>query len=55
MAGKDLFAFEVLNEKQFQASTSEEMKNLRMTLTQAVTDSENKLHTVLELAHRGIR
>jgi hypothetical protein len=40
---KDLFAFEILNEKHFQAGTSDELKKLRSALDQAVKRSESEL------------
>jgi hypothetical protein len=51
---KDLFAFQLLNEKQLQAATSEDLKNDRVKLAQAIADSETQLHSIVEWAqHRG--
>jgi hypothetical protein len=51
---KDLFAFETLNDKRLQAGTSAEIKDARIKLDQAITDSESKLNTIVEQwAHIG--
>jgi outer membrane protein assembly factor BamD (BamD/ComL family) len=51
---KDLFAFETLNEKRLQTSTSANVKDARARLDQAITDSETKLHTIVnQWAHVG--
>jgi hypothetical protein len=50
---KDLFAFNALNEKQFQATPSEEIKKVRLELARAIADSETKLQTIVEWSHVG--
>jgi hypothetical protein len=57
---KDLFVFEILNEKQIQSGTSDAAKQARAYLkaraylNQAIADSETKLHTIVqEWSHAG--
>jgi outer membrane protein assembly factor BamD (BamD/ComL family) len=50
---KDLFAFNALNEKQFQATPSEEIKKVHLELARAIADSETKLQEIVEWSHVG--
>lgn len=51
---KDLYAFEILNEKQIQSGTSDAAKQAHANLDQAITDSETKLHTIVrQWSHEG--